>query len=72
MAQRGRAHPHAAGDDPPPRRERARTLGDVEKEHILAALTRHGGNQTRTAAELGIGVSTLYRKLKEYGRAPAG
>ncbi|WP_437485580.1 sigma 54-interacting transcriptional regulator [Sorangium sp. So ce1014] len=58
--------------DAGPRDERARTLGDVEKEHILAALARHGGNQTRTAAELGIGVSTLYRKLKEYGRAPAG
>ncbi|WP_437813990.1 sigma 54-interacting transcriptional regulator [Sorangium sp. So ce1078] len=52
--------------------ERARTLGDVEKGHILSALARNGGNQTRTAAELGIGVSTLYRKLKEYGRAPEG
>ncbi|MGK3997553.1 sigma 54-interacting transcriptional regulator [Sorangium sp. So ce1024] len=50
---------------------RVRTLGDVEQEYILAVLARNEGNQTRTAAELGIGVSTLYRKLKAYGRGPA-
>ncbi|HTN91810.1 MAG TPA: sigma-54 dependent transcriptional regulator, partial [Sorangium sp.] len=50
---------------------RVRTLGDVEQEYILAVLARNGGNQTRAAAELGIGVSTLYRKLKEYGRGQA-
>jgi two-component system, NtrC family, response regulator HydG len=42
----------------------ARTLEAVEREHILAALERNGGNQGRTAAELGIGASTLYRKLR--------
>ncbi|WP_437734544.1 sigma 54-interacting transcriptional regulator [Sorangium sp. So ce1335] len=50
---------------------RVRTLGDVEREYILAVLARKEGNQTRAAAELGIGVSTLYRKLKAYGRGPA-
>jgi DNA-binding NtrC family response regulator len=43
-----------------------RRLAEIEREYILAALARCGGNQTRTAAELGIGPSTLYRKLKQY------
>ncbi|WP_438017790.1 sigma-54-dependent Fis family transcriptional regulator [Sorangium sp. So ce315] len=50
---------------------RVRTLGEVEQEYLLAVLARNEGNQTRAAAELGIGVSTLYRKLKAYGRGPA-
>jgi len=41
-------------------------LEDIEKEAILAALEAHDGNQARTAASLGIGTATLYRKLKEY------
>ncbi|WP_437724954.1 sigma 54-interacting transcriptional regulator [Sorangium sp. So ce861] len=69
---RSALRPPGAGPRAPALGERPRTLGEVEKEHILAALARNGGNQTRTAAELGIGVSTLYRKLKEYGRAPGG
>ena len=42
-------------------------LRDVEKEYILAVLELNGGNQTRTAEQLGIGSATLYRKLKKYG-----
>ena len=42
-------------------------LSDVEKEYILAVLQLNGGNQTRTAEQLGIGSATLYRKLKKYG-----
>jgi two-component system response regulator HydG len=44
----------------------ARPLADVEREHILAAVQRTGGNRTRAAAELGIGLATLKRKLKRY------
>lgn len=44
-----------------------RLLDDVEKEYILAALELNGGNQTRTAEQLGIGSATMYRKLKSYG-----
>jgi two-component system response regulator HydG len=44
-----------------------RPLDEVEKEYILAALERNGGNQTRTAEQLRIGSATLYRKLKSYG-----
>jgi DNA-binding NtrC family response regulator len=45
-----------------------RPLAEVEREHILAALEQNGGNQTKTAADLGIGASTLYRKLQRYAR----
>ena len=50
----------------------ARRLEEVEREAILAALQAHGGNQARTAATLGIGTATLYRKLKAYRAKPAG
>jgi DNA-binding NtrC family response regulator len=45
-----------------------RTLEELEREYILAVLARNGGNRTRTAQELGIGATTLYRKLKSYER----
>jgi len=41
-------------------------LAAVEKSHILKILKHTGGNKTETARLLGIGVSTLYRKLEEY------
>ena len=41
-------------------------LAAVEKSHILKILKQTGGNKTETARLLGIGVSTLYRKLEEY------
>jgi len=47
-----------------------RTLADLEREAVLAALRAHGGNQARTAAALGIGTATLYRKLKAWRAAP--
>ncbi len=43
-----------------------RPLEDVEREYILAALESAGGNRTRAAADLGIGLATLKRKLKAY------
>ena len=48
---------------PPPR------LEDVEREHILRALARNGGDKTRTAKELGIALKTLYNKLARYKQA---
>jgi two-component system response regulator HydG len=47
--------------------ETVQMLSEVEKDYILAVLERNGGNQTRTAKQLGIGSATLYRKLKKYG-----
>lgn len=40
----------------------------VEREHILAAVERNGGDRTLTAKELGISRKTLYNKLKAYFR----
>jgi two-component system, NtrC family, response regulator HydG len=50
---------------------RTRPLDDVEREYILAAVEGAGGNRTRAAADLGIGLATLKRKLKLYGARAA-
>ncbi|HVG63995.1 MAG TPA: sigma 54-interacting transcriptional regulator [Hyalangium sp.] len=44
-----------------------RSLEELERDYILAALEHNQGNQTVTARQLGIGAATLYRKLKRYG-----
>src|SRR5690606_31587961 len=44
-----------------------RTLLDVEKEMILLAVNRYDSQMSEVARRLGIGRSTLYRKLKELG-----
>ncbi len=43
------------------------TLAVLEKRHILRALEAAGGNRTRAAKALGIGLRTLQRKLKALG-----
>ena len=45
-----------------------RTLADVERDYILAALHANGGNRTKTAQQLEIGIATLHRKIREYER----
>jgi two-component system response regulator HydG len=40
---------------------------DVEKEAISKAIEMCGGNLSNAAEELGIGRTTLYRKMKKYG-----
>ncbi|MBP6843479.1 MAG: sigma 54-dependent Fis family transcriptional regulator [Kofleriaceae bacterium] len=45
----------------------ARSLRDLEREGIIAALNATGGNKAQAAAILEIDRSTLYKKLKEYG-----
>ena len=43
------------------------SLSDVERIHIDRVMTMTGGNKSRAAELLGIGLTTLYRKLDEYG-----
>jgi transcriptional regulator with PAS, ATPase and Fis domain len=45
---------------------RVRTLEEVEREYIRAALRANGGNRTKTAAQLRIGIATLHRKIRAY------
>jgi two-component system response regulator HydG len=44
-------------------------LAEVEKNTIMGALQRLNGDKMATARRLGIGKTTLYRKLREYGIA---
>ena len=43
-----------------------RFLKDVEKDCILSALEKTEGNRRKAAELMGVGVATLYRKLKAY------
>jgi len=46
-----------------------KTLADLEREAILSAIRTLHGDKLQAARLLGIGKTTLYRKLKEYGIA---
>jgi DNA-binding NtrC family response regulator len=43
-----------------------RTLREIEMDHILRVLDKHGGNKPAAAAELGIVLKTLYNKLNQW------
>ena len=51
-------------------RGNVRALADVEFEMIRFAIDHYNGQMSEVARRLGIGRSTLYRKLKEYGIDP--
>jgi DNA-binding NtrC family response regulator len=51
-------------------RGEVRTLADIELEMIKLAIEHYQGQMSEVARRLGIGRSTLYRKLKEYGIEP--
>ena len=73
-----RAEARNAGADQPPENAIAsvddggnvRKLADVEEELIRFALKFYRGQMSQVARKLGIGRSTLYRKLKDYGINP--
>ena len=44
-------------------------LTSMENKHIRKVLAYTGGNKTKSAELLGIGLTTLYRKMEEYGIA---
>jgi len=45
-----------------------RKLDEIEMDYILAVLERVHGNQAQAAKMLGIGTTTLYRKLRDRGK----
>lgn len=59
-----------------PSHDRPQTLADtlqaVEKAVIEDALRRHGGNTAAVCNELRLGLTTLYRKFKQFGLEPPG
>jgi two-component system response regulator HydG len=48
------------------------SIADMEKQAILGTIRQLHGDKLMAARLLGIGKTTLYRKLKEYGLAEAG
>jgi DNA-binding NtrC family response regulator len=43
------------------------TLADLERRAVEATMRAAGGNKTKAAKMLGVGLSTLYRKIERYG-----
>ncbi|MDK2970424.1 MAG: two-component system, NtrC family, response regulator HydG [Candidatus Sumerlaeota bacterium] len=50
-----------------PRSNEDRPLADVERDHILTVLRSTDGNRRKAARILGIGETTLWRRLRQYG-----
>ncbi|MET3661911.1 sigma-54-dependent transcriptional regulator [Aquamicrobium ahrensii] len=78
---RAQSAPAAATERPRPRpqpgllsmldeRDEVRALAAVELEMIRFAIDHYNGRMSEVARRLGIGRSTLYRKLREYGIDP--
>ncbi len=59
----------ANGDAPEKKGPVVTPLAEVEREAILTAIRVLHGDKLQAARLLGIGKTTLYRKLKEYGIA---
>jgi two-component system response regulator HydG len=56
-----------AATDAPTLTVEVRSIADMEKQAILSTLRQLNGDKLMAARLLGIGKTTLYRKLKEYG-----
>src|SRR6185437_6716161 len=57
----------AAAEAEPALTVEVRSIAEMEKQAILATLRQLNGDKIMAARLLGIGKTTLYRKLKEYG-----
>ncbi len=51
---------------PKPAQHDAATLREMEMNHILRVLEKHGGNKPAAAAELDISLKTLYNRLNQW------
>ncbi len=49
------------------RKAETRALDAITREAILESVARHSGNLTQATKELGIGRTTLWRRMKQYG-----
>jgi two-component system response regulator HydG len=70
MIEPGDLPPHVTAGlalGPAPSLGSPQTLAETERILIMQTLERSGWNHSRTAESLGIGRTTLWRKLKEYG-----
>jgi transcriptional regulator of acetoin/glycerol metabolism len=50
---------------------RINRIADLEKDAILGAIAQLNGDKLTAARPLGIGKTTLYRKLNQYGELQA-
>src|SRR5262249_33574205 len=64
----GASRPAAGGE---PADAGPKTLEEIEIEHLLRTLEKHGGNKTTAAAELGISLKTMYNKLNRLAERKA-
>ncbi len=66
-----RAEPARApmSDERPTASSAGISMDEIEREALKQALERNGGNVTAAVRELGIGRTTVYRKMKKYGLA---
>jgi PAS domain S-box-containing protein len=48
------------------RQNRKQLLAEKESQEIMELLTKHGGNVSRVARDMGVSRNTLYRKMKQY------
>jgi len=72
LSDKEQAAAPASAQSPAASNTPARTLDELEREHILRVLEETGGNRERAAIVLGISARTLYRKLREYEGKPMG
>jgi two-component system response regulator HydG len=65
--ERAAAGPTPEGEDHRGGRASQLSLAEAERAHVLATLERCGGSQAEAARRLGIGRTTLWRKLRSWG-----
>jgi DNA-binding NtrC family response regulator len=58
--------PHLIASKNPEKEQSEKTLGEVEKDHILHVLHKVRGNQSKAAKVLGINRRTLFNKIRKY------